>query len=580
MSQRSVPLFTTSTPATPVEVVVRKKKIRIEQPVVECGIKTITIPSWINTHETNEPGIVIFNVSRCKQWLILDETSIASAQERRQLQVCMSRKIKNPQFNPLVKRKLWDGSINFLHKNKFIAIGLWKELIEIGKQFNLDIQIKGLSVILDKQLTLDEFAAVVMPHFEGRTLKGKKLEPRPYQVEAAWNFVRFRYSVADLATNAGKTLIVFLVILYLKKTNQLKNFLMIVPKVTLVDQGAEDFFDYGIKDLSLRVGAVYGGSTELRDAEVVIGTFTSLANRPEEYFNRFDVLCVDEAHQTTTASHKKIIGHCKQLNVKFGLTGTLIDQNSADYWTILSLLGPVCMQVDPAFLAQEGFSTPLDIRIIIMNYLHEDLRHRLKEVRNNIDKNLAFNTEKKIVTQNQARFEYVVDMVSKVTKNSLVLFSSVAEGYGKRIYDELRSRCMGKEIFYIDGDTDDSLREIYKTKLKEEGDNKILVATFGTYSTGISISNLHNVFLVESYKSEIIIGQSIGRMMRTQEGKSRAIVIDFVDDFRTKEDKMSAMITLRDMKKHRPNYLYSHGMERMAYYKRKEHKHKIYQVTY
>lgn len=561
----------------------RKRKVisvPAQEETQDCGVKSIAFPSSLDIAETKQFGKVIFNVSRCKQWLILDESTVLSVQERRQLQVCMSRKIKNPQFNPLVKRKLWDGSINFLHKNKFIAIGLWKELMSVGKEFNMEIQIKGLNVILDKQLTLEEFTAVVMPHFDGRKLKGKDLTPRPYQVEAAWNFVRFRYSVADLATNAGKTLIVFLVILYLKKTEQLNSFLMIVPKVGLVDQGAEDFFDYGIKDLKIRVGCVYGGSTELRDAEVVIGTFTSLANRDEEYFKRFDVLCVDEAHQTTTASHKKIIGHCKNLEFKFGLTGTLINQTTADYWTLLSLLGPVCMQVDPAFLAQEGFSTPLDIRIIVMNYMPEASRHKLKDVRGTGDPNLAFNTEKRIVTQNPKRFEYIVDMVSSVTKNSLVLFSSVAEGYGKRIYDELRARCLGKEIFYIDGETSDDLREIYKQKLKEDGDNKILVATFGTYSTGISISNLHNVFLVESYKSEIIIGQSIGRMMRTMDGKARAIVIDFVDDFRTLEDKRALMISHKDQKKHRPNYLYSHGMERMAYYARKKHKHKIYQVTY
>lgn len=558
----------------------RKTKVKVETIEDECGIKTITFPSSLYTEETKQLGKVIFNVSRCKQWLILDESSVATPQERRQLQVCMSRKIKNWRFNPLVKRKLWDGSINFLHKNRFVAVGLWKELVAIGKEFRIDIQIKGLSTILDKNLTLEEFTSVVLPHFEGRTLKGRKLEPRPYQIEAAWNFVRFKYSVADLATNAGKTLIVFLVILYLKKTGQLKNFLMIVPTAGLVDQGAEDFFDYGIKDLDVRVGCVYGGSTELRDAEVVLGRFTSLANRPEEYFTRFDVLCVDEAHQTTTASHKKIIGNCKSLNYKFGLTGTLIDQSTADYWTLLSLLGPVCMQIDPAFLAQEGFSTPLDIRIIVMNYLSEPQRRTLKDVRTNIDKNLAFNTEKKIVTQNAKRFGYVVDMVSKVTKNSLVLFSSVAEGYGKRIYDELRKRCEGKEIFYIDGGTSDDLREIYKQKLKEEGDNKILVATFGTYSTGISISNLHNVFLVESYKSEIIIGQSIGRMMRTQDGKTKAIVVDFVDDFRTVEDKRALMVSMKDQIKHKPNYLYSHALERQGYYERKKHKHKIYQVSY
>lgn len=59
----------------------------------------------------------------------------------------------------------------------------------------------------------------------------------------------------------------------------------------------------------------------------------------------------------------------------------------------------------------------------------------------------------------------------------------------------------------------------------------------GTLSTGISINNIHNIFLVESYKSEVIIKQTIGRLMRLYKDKDFATVVDFVDDFSYKKKK-------------------------------------------
>ena len=95
------------------------------------------------------------------------------------------------------------------------------------------------------------------------------------------------------------------------------------------------------------------------------------------------------------------------------------------------------------------------------------------------------------------------------------------------------------------------------------GENKVLVATFGTFSTGISINNLHNIFLVESYKSEILIKQSLGRGMRKMEGKDKVNVIDFVDDFSTPRYK---------------NYLIKHGEARIQIYRNEKFKYQIFKI--
>lgn len=53
----------------------------------------------------------------------------------------------------------------------------------------------------------------------------------------------------------------------------------------------------------------------------------------------------------------------------------------------------------------------------------------------------------------------------------------------------------------------------------------------GTFSTGIDIKNVYNIIFTESYKSPILIRQSIGRGMRDLKGKNSVNIIDIVDTF-------------------------------------------------
>jgi len=129
-----------------------------------------------------------------------------------------------------------------------------------------------------------------------------------------------------------------------------------------------------------------------------------------------------------------------------------------------------------------------------------------------------------------------------------VLFHRIE--YGKTLYKELR-KLNDKAIYYVDGSVDADIRETYKEKM-EHGDDVILIASFGTFSTGISVKNIHNIFFTESFKSEVIIRQSIGRGLRLRKGKDMLNIIDFVDNFSTLNWQ---------------NHLYRHGIARQKIYK-------------
>ena len=505
--------------------------------------------------------MLTFNVSEDRQWIILANSS--DEVEKKQIELSLTKKIHNWYFHPLVKKKIWDGNICFIEKKGAfwkIPIGLWREVLEIGKEFNIDINIVGLSDLILSDLTLEEFQSWVDEFFED-----KQFKPRDYQVEAAWKIVKYRYSVSEIATSSGKTLISFMILAFLKHRGMIRKFLMIVPNSNLVFQGNDDFIEYGIDELGIKIQQIGGGS-KLRDGcDVIIGTFQSLVKKEPEFFEEIDAVFVDEAHHTNSMSIKKIMASCMHTGWRFGLTGTLTKRGSADHLTIQQFLGPVIVEISPDFLFKHKHATPVSIKVVILDWLDPELKLKLSELKANsanLEGNELYNIERKLVIESEKRLKYIVDFIAKTSKNSLVLFQSVKDEYGKQIWNRLREITTNKEAFYVDGDTDENLREEYKSRMSV-GENKVLIATYGTFSTGISINNLHNIFLVESYKSEVLIKQSLGRGMRKMEGKEKVNVIDFVDDFSTSKYN---------------NYLMKHGDARIQIYKNEKFQYKIFKV--
>jgi superfamily II DNA or RNA helicase len=506
--------------------------------------------------------MVKFNLSEDNQWLILVQCT--DEVEKKQIELSLTKKIHNFYFHPLVKKKIWDGAICFVEKKGpywRIPVGLWAELIEIGKEYKYDFQIEGLERIFLSDLTLEDFKAWVDDFF-----KDSDIEPRDYQIEAAWKIVKFRYSVSEIATSSGKTLISFMIFAFMKANGYIRKFLMIVPSTNLVIQGTEDFDDYGIAKLGVKIQQIGGGNKLKEGCDVVIGTFQSLVKKDADYFEEFDAVFVDEAHHTNSNSIKKIVAKCMHSGWRFGLTGTLTKKGSADHLTIQQYLGPILVEISPDFLFRNNYATPVSIKVVILDWLSSEYKDKLADLKANsanLEGNELYNLERKLVISNKARLDYIVDFINRTSKNSLVLFQSVKDEYGRNIWNGIREINSHKEAFYVDGDTKENLREEYKSRM-ETGENKVLIATYGTFSTGISINNLHNIFLVESYKSEVLIKQSLGRGMRKMAGKEKVNIIDFVDDFSSPGYK---------------NYLMKHSDERINIYKNENFEYKIFRVT-
>lgn len=498
---------------------------------------------------------MILTLTENNQFLSIDD---ATELELEQLRISLTKRIESWRFNPLVKKGVWDGYVSYIKDDKWIPAGLWKYVIDVCKEYKFEVKINGIRRLIDSDINADTFEKWALDFF-----KDSEITPRDYQIETAYNILKYRKCLAELATSAGKTLISFLTVAYMLEKQKADKILFIVPNVSLVVQAHEDFHEYNYMNrVSLRIQQIFAGQKIKSNKNIVIGTYQSLVKKKPEYFAEFDAVIVDETHKAKSASIKTILQKCTNAKYKFGLSGTLPKDGTLDKLTLLSQTGPVISEVKAAFLQKQGHIAQCVVKVIEMNYATESQRTAFQELAQNKYENKdVFQLEQNFVITSDARLNFISNVISRIPRNSLVLFHRIE--HGKRLYEKLRQES-DKRVFYVDGGTDKDIREEYKKKM-EAGEEVVIVASYGTFSTGISIKKIHNIFFTESFKSEVIIRQSIGRGLRQHSSKDKVLIIDFVDNIRTIEWD---------------NYLYKHGKVRQSIYKQEKFDYSIKKVTF
>jgi superfamily II DNA or RNA helicase len=499
---------------------------------------------------------VKLQLSEDNKYLIVVE---ASDIEIEQLRICLTRKVNGWRFHPLVKQGHWDGNVSYLLKDKFIPAGLWKEIIDICKKYNYDIEIDGIRRLFDAALKIEDFEAWVKEYFAGFNM-----EIRDYQIEAAFKIIKNRTCVAELATSAGKTLISYMIVCYLLEKQLSKRILFIVPSVSLVTQGAADFKSYARfveNPVKIKFQEVYSGQATKAESNFVIGTYQSLSKKTKEYFSEFDAIIVDETHKVKAQSIKAILEKCTNAVYRFGLSGTIPKPETLDRLTLMSYTGPLITEVSASYLQSEGYVTKCRVQVIEMDYATEDVKTAFASISRTPSRKELFQMEQDFIIKSNERLNFIANVIGRSTKNSLVLFHRIE--HGQKLYKLIKDK-FKKQVYYVDGGINADTRDMYKDKM-EKRDDVILIASFGTFSTGISIKNIHNIFFTESFKSEIIVRQSIGRGLRLHKDKELLTIIDFVDNFCY--DGWD-------------NYLYKHGKERQRIYKDQKFAYVVKQVKF
>ena len=199
-------------------------------------------------------------------------------------------------------------------------------------------------------------------------------------------------------------------------------------------------------------------------------------------------------------------------------------------------------------LIDEGHLAKLDIQCLI-------LKHRPQKFD-------TYEDEIKYLISHEGRNRFISNLSVDLKGNTLVLYTRV-EAHGAILHELINKKVSaGRKVFFIHGGVDAETREDVR-KITEEEKDAIIVASFGTFSTGINIKNLHNVIFASPSKSRIRNLQSIGRVLRKGKDKVRAKLYDIADDA-----TMGA----------RKNYTLNHFIERVKIYVQEQFNYEIISI--
>jgi superfamily II DNA or RNA helicase len=454
------------------------------------------------------------------------------------------------QFVPAFRNRVWDGKIRLYNLQTSM---LYRGLLPYIEQF---CESREYTFEYEDGLDIqDECSVYHAKKFIGELnihARGEPIEVRDHQVEAYIHAMQRRRCLLLSPTASGKSLIIYLIFQQLYKYQNLKG-LVIVPTTSLVEQLYSDFADYNNENMEPYLHRIYQGKEKNTDKPLTISTWQSLYKLPKEYFKQFDYIIGDEAHLFKAQSLTTILTSCVNAKYRIGLTGTL-DGTKTHKLVLEGLFGPVKKVITTRELIDKQQVSDFEIKCLILKH-DDDICLRMKDA--------TYQEEIQYLISNENRNKFIKNLAVSLGNNTLILYQMV-DKHGQILYDMIRNtKNIGdRKVFFIHGGTDVSDREEVRRIMEIEND-AIVVASFGTFSTGINIRNLHNIIFASPSKSRVRNLQSIGRGLRQSEGKERATLYDIADDLR--------------YKKHM-NFTLRHFIERVKIYNEEQFVFKTYKI--
>lgn len=451
--------------------------------------------------------------------------------------------VPGAKFMPQYRSKYWDGKIRlFSTHTGEIYVGLLDKVCAWAKRYDYNIEFQNNKFY---GTPLEENEMISYEGVKDYMTRISKHKPRDYQVDAVYDALRYNRKLLISPTASGKSLMIYSVVRYFAERD--KKILLVVPTTSLVEQMFKDFQDYGwnAEDYCHRI---YSGREKTNESPVVITTWQSIYKLPRGFYDAFDVVIGDEAHQFKSKSLVNIMTKLADAKYRYGFTGTL-DGTQTHKWVLEGLFGPSYKVTQTKELIDKGHLSKLQIKIII-------LKHNPQEFEN-------FEDEVQFIIGHEKRNNFIKNLALDLKGNTLVLFSRV-ESHGEPLYESINNSVKdGRKVFYVHGGVGAEERELVREIVDKEN-NAIIVASYGTFSTGINIKNLHNVIFASPSKSRIRNLQSIGRVLRKGDNKTRAVLYDIADDC---------------TKNSRKNYTLNHLIERVKIYNEENFNYEFVQVN-
>jgi len=472
-------------------------------------------------------------------YLTLNNISPSTSQE---LTEFFTFEVPGAKFMPMYRNRMWDGKIRlFSPGTGQIYVGLLSYIKKYCKQNYIEYTLEE-DVENDRDIILSDVKNFV------RSLKpkskGKSLKIRDYQLEAVQHAISKNRVLLVSPTASGKSLIIYVLVRYYHMMG-LKT-LILVPTTSLVEQMYSDFEDYGWSP-GTYCQKIYQGHDKKITKDVAISTWQSIYKMPKKYFENFGCVIGDEAHLFKAKSLTGIMTKLHQCKYRYGLTGTL-DGTQTHQLVLEGLFGTVDNVVTTKELMDKKTLANLKVKCVVLK--HPPIREKM-----------TYAEELEYLVTNSARNQFIIDLCRNISGNTLCLFQLV-EKHGKILYEQVSKIAKDRKIFFVYGGVDSLERERIREIVENEKD-AIIIASFGTFSTGINIRNLHNIVFASPSKSKIRVLQSIGRGLRATKSKMGVLVFDIADDISYRE---------------RRNFTLNHFSERINIYNEQQFNYEISKV--
>ena len=340
--------------------------------------------------------------------------------------------------------------------------------------------------------------------------------------------------------------------------------LLLVDENLLLDQWIENIENDCIFDLS-KLGIVGKGKEEYVNKDVIIASKDTLINRPEiiNYLNKhIGFVVVDEAHVASADIFQSVLKELNPYRV-LGLTATPKRSDGLSY-LMHEQIGPICFKAEREKLLKLGSIMNPELRVFYVNrgeYFKEKLdeyrtkkKSELLAIKPDKDNKYKIGNRKytkkyweKKVKETQF-LDYDWQFLSNTVENDIKTIQTISKiikhhydvgdqsicicrkiEFAKKYLETLKSMGVKEnEIALILGETKSSER----MELIERAKNKELkiIITSSILDKGISIDSANVLFLLYPSKNENSTEQRIGRVSRTQKGKTYAYVYDFIYD--------------------------------------------------
>ena len=441
-------------------------------------------------------------------------------------------------FMPAFRRRIWDGKIKLFNAiSGELPVGLYPYLRTFCSKRNYNME--HVSSVYGSPSEENPINLKFLMEF----IESLKLpyKIRDYQFDAFVEGIKRMRAILVSPTGSGKSLIIYcLMRWYLDNYDD--KILIIVPTTSLVEQLNNDFKTYGYDNNHL----IYSGKDKNTAKRVMISTWQSIHRLNVDWFDQFGLVFGDECHGFKAKSLTSIMHKSRQAKYRFGTTGTL-DGSQTHELVLQGLFGKIFKVTTTRKLQDSDTLAQLNISMIMLQYSSTEKAEFGKK---------TYQEEIDYIINNSRRNTFIKNIALDQKGNTLVLFQFV-EKHGAVLYDMMKD--LDRKVFYVWGGTDTQTREDIREITEKERD-AIIVASYGTFSTGINIRNLHNVVFSSPSKSRIRVLQSIGRGLRTNQNKSGATLLDIADDLTWKS---------------RQNFTLRHFMERINIYNEEEFDYEI-----